>query len=97
MATGAEAPCQSAALVAGPFAGRLRKNGFEKKAMLEALGAFTSWDDTELFDSTQADAGEQAQADGEVRVFRVKLIGHRAARQFIETGDLASHVAARAS
>ncbi len=38
MATGAEALCKPIALVAGPFSGRLEKNGrFQKKAMLVGL------------------------------------------------------------
>src|ERR1035441_6418941 len=42
MAGGTEALRESAALVAGPPSGSLRKNDrFQKKAMLEARGAFT--------------------------------------------------------
>jgi hypothetical protein len=50
MATGAEALRESAALVAGPLSGRPWKNGrFQKKAMLEAVGAFTPREGPELF------------------------------------------------
>jgi len=62
MATGTEALRKSIALVAGPLSERLRKNGrLRKRVMLEILAAFTPWEDPELFDSAQADAGEPAQ------------------------------------
>lgn len=62
MASGVEALRVPAALVAGPLSERLWKNRrFQKKAMLEAVGAFTPQEGPELFDSAQADAGEPAQ------------------------------------
>jgi len=62
MAAGAAAPGKSTAPVAGPLSGRLLKNGrFQKKVMLEAVGAFTPREGTELLDSAQADAGHPAQ------------------------------------
>ena len=59
MANGSETLRESAAPVAGPLSGRLWKNGrFQKKVMLEAVGAFTQRERPELFDSAHADAGE---------------------------------------
>jgi hypothetical protein len=61
MATGTEAVRNSTGLVAGLPSGCLRKNGrFRKKAMLEAVGAFTPQADPQLFDSALAGAGESA-------------------------------------
>jgi hypothetical protein len=52
MATGTEAPRKSAALVAGPPAARLWKKGrFQKKVMLEAVGAFTPREGPELLEA----------------------------------------------